>query len=190
METRLADHVNTLTPAPWPLTSNGVEPQVETPVYSVHMLHRDNPDDWRWHPHIMGRLIRFVDEFGEDADAAELVRNAQQSFTIDDPPMMVIGVFRDGDLIGHVLCDRLLMYFKPRVTVHQYMLDHGIPNETRRQIVAIIRQWAKDTGPREDREPAETIQWLVRDKKLVNVYQRMFKAKPHMLVMRLAVEEE
>lgn len=163
-----------------------------TPTYSVHMLHRDNPEDWYWHPYVMGRLIRFCNEHGEDADPSGLVRSVQQSFVMDDPGLMVIAFFRDGELIGHILCDRSILYFKPIVTVHQYLLDHGITPEIRRESVDIIRQWAKDTGPDGKREPAEKIQWLVRisqgNRSLVEVYQRMFKAKPDYLLMRLEVE--
>lgn len=160
-----------------------------TPAYSVRVLHRDHLEDWQWHPHIMERIIRFCSAYEGQGDPEALVRNIQQSFVMDDPGLMVIAFFKDGHLIGHILCDRAVLYFKPIVAVHQYMLDRSIPDQIRNDAVQLIRDWAKDTGPEEKREPAQFIQWLVRDKKLARMYQRFFNAKPQFLLMRMSVEE-
>lgn len=185
-ELRPGDDVNTLL-IPF---AKRTSPPKPNPEYSLRMLNRSNMEDWRWHPHVMLRVMRFCEEYENQGDQGELVRNLQQSFTMDDPPLMVVAIFRNAELIGHILCERSLLYFKPIVTVHQYLLDHGISPEARRESVRLIRKWSKDTGPKNDREPADYIQWLVWDKKLSSMYQRMFKAKPHLLLMRLAVEEE
>lgn len=176
----------------WETNSNGIaqaEPLSSQHDYDVHILHRDQPQDWMWHPQVMGRIARFCQEHEDQAEAYLLVRNIQQAFIMDDPVLMVIALLRDGLLVGHLLCDRSILYYKPIVTVHQYMLDCPIPNEVRERIVRIIRDWAKDPGPNGDRETGPYIQWLVRDKALAKMYQRFFKAEPQTLLMRLPVEE-
>ena len=169
---------------------NGVVETVNRHEYDVRMLQAVNIADWHWHPHVMQRLIRFMNEYERQGDPAALVRNVQQSFVLDDPGMMVIAFWLDGELIGHILCDRSILYYKPIVTVHQYQLDHGVPPTIRHAAVRIIKDWARYTGPNNDREPAEQIQWLVRDRRLVPLYQRFFGAKAHMLLMRMPVGDE
>lgn len=158
----------------------------ERHTYDVRMLQSVNTADWHWHPHVMLRLIRFLNEFEGQGDPQMLVRNLQQAFIMDDPGMMVIAFWMDGELIGHILCDRSILYYKPIITVHQYHLDHGIPPGIRHEAVQIIKDWARSTGPNNDREPADLIQWLVRDRRLVPLYQRFFGAKAHTLLMRMS----
>ena len=173
----------------WSVNNHVAQVAQAPPVQSVHILTREHPGDWHWHPYLMARIKHFCDEHEQQADAITLIHQVQQAFVMEDPGLMVIGVFVDGHLVGHVLCERVLLYFRPIVTVHQYMIDKPITNETRRDIIRLIREYAADTGPNDDREPAEFIQWLVRDKALVRVYQRYFKAEPHLLLMRMNVEE-
>lgn len=173
-------------------TNNHVAPQA-TPVnlhtYTVRILHFRRREDWHWHPYVMARVADFCQNYEQQADPIELVRSLQQSFTLDDPGLIVLGFFMDEHLIGHMLCDRAILYYRPIITVHQYALDHGIPAETRHEAIRLVKEWAKDPGPDGAREPAEFIQWLVRDKRLASMYKRFFKAKPHLLLMRTEVED-
>jgi hypothetical protein len=163
------------------------EPQQHT--YSVRILSKECPEDWRWHPYVMVRVFKFCQQYEHQANPRELVRNLQQSFVMDDPGLIVLAFFRDKALIGYMMADRAVLYYKPIVTVHQYALDHGIPAETRHEAIRLVKEWAKERGPDGKREPAEFIQWLVRDKRLANMYKRFFNAVPHMLLMRTTVKD-
>lgn len=169
--------------------SNGIPPPTPAHTYTVRILHRNEPEDWYWHPQVMARVYRFCTEYEAQANPQELIRNLQQCFMMDDPGLIVLAFFRDEQLIGYMMCDRAVLYYKPIITVHQYALDHGIPAETRREAIRLVKEWARDPGPDGTREPAEFIQWLVRDKRLANMYKRFFDAKPHMLLMRTTVED-
>ena len=168
------------------MSENGThEPQrpvPQTPVYDVYILNRNQPNDWYWHPRAMDRIARFCNEHEEQADVPALIQNLQQSFVLDDPGLIVVVFFRDLDLIGHMLCERALLYHRPIIMVHQYLLDHGIPAETRDKCIEIVKAWGKESG-------AEFIQWLVRSNKLATLYRRYFKAKAHSLIMRVQIEE-
>lgn len=162
--------------------------QKPTHHYEAKMLHKGVRIDWSYVPMILDRIEWFAIDYESQSNPEAMADIYETAFTMADPPLMAIAIFRDESLIGHVLCERCTLYMKPNVVVHQYMLDHGIPHETRHEIVRIIREWAKYTGPDGQREPATHIEWLVRQKRLVHMYQRMFKAKPHLVVMRLEVD--
>lgn len=190
VEVFMANHVNTLGRVePWMADHAPVPPPTPEHTYSVRILYRNNAEDWHWHPYVMGRVIRFCNEHEAQANPWELVQNLQQSFTMDDPGLIVLAFFMDDALIGHMLCDRAILYYRPIITVHQYMLDHGIPPEIRHECIRLVKEWGKERGPDGTREPAEFIQWLIRDKRLVPMYKRFFNAKAHLLLMRTPVED-
>lgn len=157
--------------------------------YAVRMLKKENPDDWAIVPHLLNRVRRFCEQYEAQASPDALITNIQQSFVMDDPGLVLLAFWRNDELIGHVLCDRAILYHNPIITVHQYWLDHGIPAETRRAAIEMIKEWGKETGPEGTRPPAQFVQWLVRDQKLATMYQRFFKAKPHLLLMRMPTED-
>lgn len=176
--------------ATWnPVENHTRPPDPVVHTYTVRLLRRDRAEDWHWHPHAVGRIIQFAAEHEPQANQTELALSVQQSFVLDDPAMAVIAFFMDDALIGHMLIDRGTLYYRPIVRVHQYQLDHGVPPETRHEELRLLREWAKYPGPNGQREPAEFIEFLVRDKRLVPLYKRVFDAWAEMLVMRLRVED-
>jgi hypothetical protein len=158
------------------------EPEAPAPTYEVRILHRDRAEDWHWHPYVVGRVIDFIRTYDRQGDPTALVRNIQQSFVMDDPGLILLAFFRDEALIGHILCDRSMLYHAPLVVVHQYALDHGIPPHIRHESVDLMKAWGRSFG-------ATYLQWLVRDKRLVPLYKRTFGAKAHLLLMRMDIGE-
>ena len=175
------------------LTNNNHHPRPDEaphPTYSVRILHRDRSEDWHWHPYAMESVRTFCEQHEHQADPDTLIKNIQQAFVHDDPHMIVLAFFMGEELIGHMLCDRNVLYYRPIVTVHQYLLDHGVPPAIRHEHIRLVKEWARYCGPKNDREPAQFIQWLTNDKRVVKMHQRYSGAKPHMLLMRTPVEEE
>jgi len=171
-----------------PASENGTEP-LGAHTYSVRILRRDHIDDWRWHPHVVARVVRFSEQYEPQANTSDLAVSIQQAFVLPDPALALMAFFRDEQLIGHMLIDRGTLYYRPIVRLHQYQIDHGVPPETRHESLRLLGEWARYAGPDGNREPARFIEALVQDKRLVPLYQRFFKAKPHLLLMRITVEE-
>lgn len=107
-----------------PSTNHAAAPAA--PSYAVRLLTREDPDDWRWLPAVCARLAAFCAQYEQQADAQALVRTVQQAFVMDDPGMVCLAFWRDDALIGHMLCDRAILYYRPIVTVHQYALDRSL----------------------------------------------------------------
>lgn len=165
-----------------PLALNGTMPKQQH-TYSVRILHKDRLVDWRWMPHALHSVVSFCQQYEHEADPAQLVQVLQQAFITDDPGMIILAFFKDNDFIGHMLADRSLLYFKPIVTVHQYLLTHGIPAATRHEAIRLVKDWGRQAG-------AESVQYLVRSKELATMYKRFFGATTHRLIMRTAIEAE
>ena len=159
-------------------------------TYDVHVLHRDRREDWHWHPYAMQRVHDFCVEHEPQANPYEVTKNLRQAFVMDDPALIVLAFFMDETLIGHMLCDRGTLYYNDIITVHQYALDRGVPAEIRNEATRLVKQWGKYRGPDGNRQPSTFIQWLVRDKRLVPIYKRFFKAKAHLLLMRTPIQDE
>lgn len=143
---------------------------------------------WGWVPTISERIYAFSSDVVGCENPHKAVRDWTNHFCCDSPLVHVIGFFKDGDLVGHILITIAddEEYGARVATMRQWVLDSALPTIVRERAWDGIKEFLKRLG-------ADVIvNHVLADNRpsLERAYRMLYGFERHSVVMRVDLREK